>query len=177
MAAGATYTPIYTTTLGSAQASITFNSIPSTYTDLVIVACIASSNTAAIFGEGFTINNDTLSIGKLSFTSMYGTGSAAGGFRWVTTTPSMKVVPGGSGATSMNQGGVDIIQINNYSNTTTYKTILTKVGYGASGGAVYAYATLWQDLSAISKLVFYPNDFTNTMLTGTTITIYGIKAA
>jgi hypothetical protein len=37
MPAGSTYTPIATTTLGSAQADVTFNSF-SGYTDLVLVA-------------------------------------------------------------------------------------------------------------------------------------------
>ena len=36
MAAGRTYTPIATQTLGSAAASVTFSSIPGTYTDLVL---------------------------------------------------------------------------------------------------------------------------------------------
>jgi hypothetical protein len=43
MAAGATYEPIATTTLGSATNTITFNSIPSTYTDLRIVVSVKSS--------------------------------------------------------------------------------------------------------------------------------------
>ena len=37
MAAGATYTQIATTTLGSSQSTITFSSISGAYTDLVLV--------------------------------------------------------------------------------------------------------------------------------------------
>ena len=37
MAAGSTYTPIATTTLGSAQADVTFSSISGSYTDLVLI--------------------------------------------------------------------------------------------------------------------------------------------
>ena len=55
MAAGRTYTPIATTTLGSATNTLTFNSIPSTYTDLVII-CNYSQNGDMLQGR---FNSDT----------------------------------------------------------------------------------------------------------------------
>jgi hypothetical protein len=170
-----TYTPIASQTLGSAAASVTFSSIPQGYTDLILVTRMASSNTATTYNSGFTINNDTLSTGKLSFTAIYGNGTSANSFRWSTSTPSMKTVPSGTGATSLNAGGMSIIHLNNYSNTTTYKTILTRSGQ--SGDTVFAWVTLWQDTSAISKITFYPNDGTNTILANSTFTLYGISAA
>jgi len=168
-----TYTPIASQTLTAAAASVTFSSIPQGFTDLILVTRMASSNVATTFGSGFTLNNDTLSVGKLSFTTMYGNGTSANSFRWSTSTPSMKTVPSGTGATSLNAGGMSIIHLNNYSNTTTYKTILTR--NGEPGDTVFAWVTLWQDTSPINKITFYPNDGTNTILSGSTFSLYGIQ--
>ena len=57
MAAGSTYTPIATTTLGSAG-TITFSSIPSTYTDLVIVLNGNGSRVAGTDDTGLRLNSD-----------------------------------------------------------------------------------------------------------------------
>ena len=43
----ATYEPIATTTLGSAQATVTFSSIPGTYTDLVLITNSRSDSTTS----------------------------------------------------------------------------------------------------------------------------------
>ena len=68
MAAGSTYTPIYTTTLASAAASYTFSSIPSTYTDLVIAATglTTAGTTLAMRFNGDTATNysDTYLLGN-----------------------------------------------------------------------------------------------------------------
>lgn len=175
MAAGATYEKIATSTLGSAQSSVAFSSISGSYTDLVLVVNAANSNAATIHGMGFTINNDALTIGKLSFTQMYGNGSSAASFRWTTSTSGMVVVPCGGGNTSLTNGSMAIVNLMNYSNATTYKTILTRIS--EAGADVRAITTLWQDTSAINKITIYPNDGTNTILSGSTFTLYGIKAA
>ena len=57
MAAGSTYTPLATSTLGSAAASVTFSSISGSYTDLVLVISCAQS--AAGGGLRFQFNSDT----------------------------------------------------------------------------------------------------------------------
>ena len=52
-----TYEPIATNTLGSAASSVTFSSIPSTYTDLIVVMNYANSTGLAdVF---FRFNGDT----------------------------------------------------------------------------------------------------------------------
>ena len=66
MATGVAYHPIATTTVSSATSSITFSSIPQTYTDLVLIAYAKDSN-------GYTdlrVNNDSTSIYSRNF--LYG---------------------------------------------------------------------------------------------------------
>jgi len=164
MAAGATYTPIQTTTLGSAQASYTFSSIPSTYTDLIIVCNAKSAGTPTI-RLGF--NSDTGS--NYSSTILYGDGSSAGSVRV-------------SNETSMNIGGVvtefgtTIINVMNYSNSTTYKTVIgdyrmVSAAYGEAGAKV----GLWRNTAAISSITI--STASSTFSIGSTFTLYGITAA
>ena len=78
MAAGSTYTPIATTTASGSASSVTFSSIPSTYTDLVIVADIlgAASTADAVL----RFNSDTTS--NYSETVIRGDGSSAASARY-----------------------------------------------------------------------------------------------
>jgi hypothetical protein len=70
MAAGATYEPIATTTLGTATSSFTFSSIPATYTDLrLVIGWVSGTNPRIRF------NSDTAT--SYSQTAMYGDGTAA----------------------------------------------------------------------------------------------------
>ena len=60
MAAGATYTPIATQTPGSNTASISFSSIPGTYTDLVLVIDNAFTASGG-YSYSLSFNDDTAS--------------------------------------------------------------------------------------------------------------------
>ena len=73
MAAGSTYTKIASTTLGTAAASYTFNSIPSTYTDLVLVANIQQVTN----GEDVAIQFNTDTGTNYSRIYVCGSGSSA----------------------------------------------------------------------------------------------------
>ena len=57
MAAGSTYTPIATTTLSSAQSSVTFSSLGS-YTDIILVYAGTGTSTDTQ-GIRFQVNGDT----------------------------------------------------------------------------------------------------------------------
>ena len=80
MAAGSTYTPIATQTLSSGQSSITFSSISSAYTDLVLIAAIKGTST--IYRQ-LTVNGDNGS--NYSMTDLFGDGSSAGSGRQTST--------------------------------------------------------------------------------------------
>ena len=160
MPAGNTYVAIAEQTLGSAAASVTFSSISGAYTDLVLVYNgYASSGTA---NARFLINGDTGS--NYSYTTLEGSGSAAGSARGTSQTS------GYLWQTSLgNQTG--ILQLLNYSNTTTYKTTLSRGGNPASYLA--ADVNLWRSTSAITSITIQGT----TYQTGSTFTLYGIAAA
>ena len=165
MAAGSTYTPIATTTLGSAQASYTFSSIPSTYTDLVLIAMpIVSIND----NMTFQFNGDTAT--NYSTTILYGTGSAAGSTRQSNVSvPYLSYY--GSAITNPTP---TLISIQNYANTTTNKTFLSRANAAASG--VDAIVGMWRSLNAINSILIKTAGGNN-FQSGTTFTLYGIAAA
>jgi hypothetical protein len=163
MPAGSTYTPIATTTLGSAATDYTFSSIPNTYTDLVIVingaASSGSTNTLKV-----NYNGDTTS-GLYSHTRLLGDGSSASSARQSNANYA------GAGDTG-NDRAVFIINIQNYANTTTNKTFVSRSN---SQNFVSSYVGLWRNTAAITSVTLGIN--TLQWATGTTFTLYGIAAA
>lgn len=164
MAAGATYEPIATTTLGSAAASVTFSSIPQGYTDLVLVNNAKSATNGAALTIQF--NSDTST--NYSSTFMYGDGSSTTSAR---VSNSSAGVYGGRCGTEFSSG---ITHIQNYSNTTTYKSIVSRGSDATS--AVIAYASLWRNTSAITSMTI-KNESNVNFSSGSTFTLYGITAA
>jgi len=162
-----TYVPIATTTLGSNAASYTFNSIPQTYTDLVLVSNLGTATSGA-----FTIRvgNGSVDTGSnYSRTNMYGDGSASHSFNETNQTYTNT----GNSTTSIILQ--DISYFMNYSNTTTYKSYLNVNG-NSSAGTTQANAYLWRSTAAINTIqVFCANGYN--LLAGSTFTLYGILAA
>lgn len=161
-----TYEPIATNTLGSNTASVTFSSIPQTYTDLVLIVNFGKSTSNPSVYIQF--NSDTAT--NYSLTTLQGTGTAA------------------ASARSSNDGGMyvnfrdpgttvtsNVIgSIMDYSNTTTYKTALFRFNESTTGTATTV--GLWRSTSAINtvKVAF---DNAALYLSGSTFTLYGIKEA
>jgi hypothetical protein len=167
MAAGNTYVPIATQTIGSAVASVTFSSIPSTYTDLIVVSSLANNNFDSLY---FKINGDTGS--NYSSTYMTGTGSAASSARQANNTTGIFAGASNIGMSSTVYGN-STIQIMNYANTTTYKTALCRWSLGNS--EVNASVGLWRSTSAINSIsILAPS---GTLSVGSTLSLYGIAAA
>ena len=161
-----TYEPIATTTTSGGAPSVTFSSITGTYTDLVIIVN-GGASTAADLQMQF--NGDTAT--NYSRTVLTGNGSTATSSR-MTSTASIRIDNEGSLSTSFpNQNA--IINVMNYSNATTYKTAVSRANNGATG--VDASVGLWRNTAAITSVVLFPN--TGTFTNGTTLTLYGIKAA
>ena len=154
-----TQTPIASITLSAATSSVTFVNIPQTYTDLVIVINGLYSGTT--YGK-FDFNSDTTS-GNYSYTRLLG---YSGGV--------LSDRAGGTDGISLGSSrGTWIAHINNYSNSTTYKTLLARENAAGTGTGAYVY--LWRNTAAITSVTFtgVGGNFDST----TTLTLYGIKAA
>jgi hypothetical protein len=167
-----TYEPIATTTLGSDQATVTFSSIPATYTDLVFVVQAQSTQAGSgANGMRCRVNSDTGT--NYSYTSIDGNGSSASSYRETTVD---YFVPADIPQTSATERNICIFNVMNYANTSTFKTILSRGNIASSGTS--ARVALWRSTSAINS-VSISRDFGGggSLKTGTVITVYGIKAA
>lgn len=158
----ATYDCIATTTLGSDAASITFSNISGSYTDLVVV--MNGRNASQNDNWRFTLNDDNGST--YSYTSLVGNGSTASSSRSPNANP-MYI-----GGISTGNIGTNIAHINNYSNTTTFKTVISRSG--AADNNASAWVNMWRSTNAITKIKI--DCGTGNLASGTSATIYGIKS-
>lgn len=164
MPAGSTYSTIATTTLGSAQSSYTFSSIPSTYTDLILISVAKSNGTADDFRIVINANTST----NYSFTQLYGNGTAAFSNRGSAETNGYL---GGVNSSSGSFGN-NITHFQRYSNTTVKKTWMNRSN---SDGYVNIIQGLWNLTNAITSIeIKCPS---NNLAAGSTFTLYGITAA
>jgi hypothetical protein len=162
----ATYEPIATTTLTSANNTVTFNSISGTYTDLRLVIQAKYSDSQSQFTT-MTFNNDTAS--NYSNTLLIGNGSTATSERESNKNGFNIMYTGGA-----SQWFMTTIDVFNYANTTTFKTTLFRDN--VIDTRVEARVGLWRKTpEAITSIKFY-DQFAN-FITGSTFTLYGIKAA
>lgn len=167
MPAGSTYSTIATTTLGSDTATYTFSSIPSTYTDLVLIMSVRTVNSAAAIYCQF--NGDTGT--NYSNTQLLGNGSVTTSGRQ-SSVSQMRI--GNYSPSASNTFGVVIANFQNYANSTTYKTVISRAG-SADGGLV-AEACLWRSTSAINSILLGEEGGGN-LRSGSTFTLYGIASA
>lgn len=166
MAAGVTYTPIATYTIPSASNSYTFSSIPSTYTDLLIVGSAAGVTT-----DDIKIRYNGDSATNYSSTYVYGNQSA------VSTNRRTNETAGTVAFYSNGMGSIHspfTVNIMNYANSTTQKVSIGRSG--RSGNDTHTTVTLWRGSATISSLTLIVNN-SNNFAVGTVLTLYGITAA
>ena len=164
MAAGLTYESIATTTGTGSSGSVTFSSIPATYTDLILIA----SGTLVSGGDsGLELRFNSDSGSNYSGTLLNGNGSAA------SSTQQSSVAAANSGLISSTAVGNSVIQIMNYANTTTYKTVLGRgnLPHLLTRATVY----LWRNTAAINAVEVRTG--AGNFATTTTFTLYGITKA
>lgn len=156
------YEVISTTTLGTTQNQVDFSSIPGSYTDLVLIMTGGVTSSADVW---LRMNGDTAS--NYSRTRLYADGTTVASSR--NSSVSAIFVSVGTVGSNANM----VIQIQNYSNATTYKTSLTRFN---SSTYVSTSVGLWRSTSAITSLTLKA-EAADTFTSGSTFTLYGIKAA
>ncbi len=161
-----TYTPIAAVTLATAESSVTFSSIPQTYTDLVLIC--NGAVTAGAVNYNCNINSDAGS--NYSRTFMSGTGSAAQSNRASNLTT---MVLNDYGYLDTTFRTNNIAYFMNYSNTTTYKTVLSRANNSDNGTS--ANVNLWRNINAITSIQISPTS--STFISGSTFALYGISSA
>jgi hypothetical protein len=161
-----TYEPIATQNGTGSSATVTFTSIPATYTDLVLIANPVFTTASNI---NIRINGDTAT--NYSDTYLYGDGSSATSAR--DTTQNIMYWSGTSvGVTSANRDN-GIAHFMNYGNTTTNKTVLLR--YNQPSQILGQGVGLYRSTAAITSISVIASAGNFDALS--TFTLYGIKAA
>ena len=166
----ATYEPIATATASGSSGTLTFSSIPQTYTDLILVmklGYVSGGHYAIVRANGDSEGNANYGNTYLLGTSGGASSGRNGGLSGYYS--SFGIV----GDTTLNF--VTVMQIFNYSNTTTFKTSLTRANL-ANSGTEAVVACRRTDTNAITSLEIKGTS-SSVFATGSTFTLYGIKAA
>lgn len=163
----ATYEPIATTTVSSTPTTtVTFTSIPATFTDIILVGVYKRTSGGATTPR-ITFNS---SSSGYSETLLYGDGTSAVSSR----TTSATYLTGGTAADGI--WSYMSMSIFSYAGS-TYKTSLYEASTDANGsGRASRMVGLWQNTSAITSVSILSSSGTGWDI-GTTWTLYGIKSA
>ena len=160
-----TYTPIATQTLGSAAASITFSSIPGTYTDLRLVLTCTTSVADSVIVQ---YNADTAT--NYSAVLLTGSGTAATS---TDTTSATSIRLHNVGQTSTTVPETFSLDVFSYAGATNKTALATSATDTNGAGSVELTCGLWRSTSAITQVtlkLFGGNNFA----TGTIATLWGI---
>ena len=165
-----TYTFIASSTVSSNTASITFSSIPQTYTDLVIKASPRVTAVATAWSVLISFNGSTSNFSSIR---LYGAGSGNGASgssgRYVLAAP-------GSTSTSSTFNNGEIY-IPNYTSS-NYKSYSSDDVSENNATEAYANLTggLWSDTAAITSISLTSESPEN-LVTNSTFYLYGISNA
>lgn len=161
----ATYEPIEAKTLSATTSTVTFSSIPQTYTDLVLVVTGVTDHSNSGARGYIRFNGDTAQ----NYGGLY--------LQWDNSSQ-----VGGSDTTEaylsygrMGNSGISTAEINimSYTNTSVFKSCVTRQ---SSSDAAHSRLTfnVWRSTSAINSITLVADD---NYVSGTTLNLWGIKAA
>lgn len=169
MPAQSTYTLIQSLS-GDSGATITFTSIPQTYTDLVCVfSCVGNPNNTSQMSVFYTTNGGQ--------TYMFGTGSGAASTGGSSTSAYIYLAGNGINLSSTNPYS-GVIHINNYSNPNVFKSFIGKAGQNINGsGGIMNFVASSNTTSGITSFGISTNSGAVSFGANSKISLFGITAA
>lgn len=169
-----TYTLINSNVLASSAASITFSSIPATYTDLVVRFSVRSDRSSTFDNIETRLNADSGT--NYSNTLLSGDGSAAASSNSSNANIWQVQITNGDTSTS-NTFSNSELYIPNYTSTANRPASVFSVQEDNSATArIRLNAYLYRGASAITSMAFTPSNGTN-WLSGSSFYLYGISNA
>jgi len=168
-----TYSLISSVTVGSGgAATISFSSIPSTYTDLCLKISLRSAYSSNADNLGISFNGSTASF---SLKLLYGTGTVATSYGSASDNNNVAALPAAT-ATANTFGNGDIY-IPNYTGS-TYKSISADSASenNTTAAQQYFYAGLWSNTAAITSIQLTSGNSQN-FVQYSTAYLYGISKA
>jgi hypothetical protein len=167
-----TYTLIEAKTLSTTASSVTFSSIPATYTDLIVRTSTRSSNATTIILGALRFNGDTSSI--YSDTELYYTVGAAVSTRFSANNFAYTNYSSANTSTASTFGNNEIY-IPNYAGSTNKVLSSANVAENNSTDAgIASIAGLWRSTAAITSITLFPGGGSNFEI-GSSFYLYGIK--
>jgi hypothetical protein len=164
-----TYEPIANFTVVTPANSVTFSSIPQTFTDLRVVCKVKEASSYADARIRFNGDSGSNYNGRRFFVS--GSTPGAGAF---TNANGVWIGQNSNNNVDWSQMTTDIAS---YSSTTVWKTTLSETGTGRINNQTPQYFNfVWQRTDAITSLSILIPDGTTNWAAGSKFAIYGIKA-
>ena len=165
---------IASTTAGAGGTStITFSSIPTTYTHLQLRISCRSTTAAGLSWSRLRMNSDSTNANYKGH-QLYGEGSSAASTNFGSESGIAAFLTVGSTGTA-NVFNAAIIDILDYSNTNKYKTIKVLQGNDTNGaGYIIFHSGVWLSTSSINSLTFSDVNSGN-YAQGSIFSLYGVK--
>jgi hypothetical protein len=169
------YESISTVTVGSGgSATVTFSSIPATYTHLQIRAIARSEAALANSSWQVRFNSDTAT--NYSYHALFGEGTTASAENAVTSNTMYfgQVIGNTSTASAFSALVCDILD---YKDTNKYTTIRTLTGFDANGsGRIFLSSANWRNTAAVSTITIISGGAVD-IAEYSQFALYGIKGA
>lgn len=157
----------------SATEVLAFTNIPQTYTDLVVVASLATINVSGANSITMSINTGAGFV--FSGTVLQGNGGSAVSSR-VTATSVWYPIGSGTSLSSTIPTTMTM-HIANYTNTANFKPAISRIASDRNGsGTTTLHAGQFLSTAAIDRITFSSNEGGNHWTASSTFTLYGIKA-
>lgn len=167
-----TYTPIASYTFPSDAASYTFNTIPSTYDDLVIVgANMTATTTFTVYWQANGDTGSNYAHAYLVAPNGYGVQTLSG--KGLTLTHAM-IGSISAGVNASIAGGFNMT-INQYSQSSYPKVCISAWNEADLEASIFT--SMWTGTTAINSLTLKLSSGSASFKTGTRISLYGIKKA